>query len=92
MKVKIPDGRIYSINGKRHYVFHTYKRKMIELEGLYHISHYYTNLVIYFGDSLFFSLLKSKSDYGNLIQGEEYNNEYFQCVRQGYDFTYLSKK
>ena len=75
MKVKIPDGRIYSINGKRHYVFHTYKRKMIELEGLYHISHYYTNLVIYFGD------------YGNLIQGEEYNNEYFQCVRQGYDFT-----
>ena len=75
MKVKIPDGRIYSINGKRHYVFHTYKRKMIELEGLYHISPYYTNLLIYF------------ENYQNSIQGEEYNNEYFQCVRQGYDFT-----
>jgi hypothetical protein len=65
----------YTVNGKKHFVFHTYKRKMIELIGLYHISDGYNNLVIYLNES------------GNEVLGSEYNNEYFQAIRQGYDFT-----
>ena len=71
----VVDGR-YQVNGKKHLVFNSYKRKMIILDGLHYISSLESGLVILTGEKT-----------GKLIRGSEYNNEYFQAVRQGYDFT-----
>jgi hypothetical protein len=68
----------YTVNGKKHFVFHTYKRKMIELNGLYHILSNYDTLNV---------CIDIENRICNTISGSEYNNEYFQSVRQGYDFT-----
>jgi surface protein len=77
IKVISPSGNYY-VNGKKHFVFHTYKRKMIELNGLYHILSNYNDLVV---------CNDNENKNCNEILGSEYNNEYFQSVRQGYDFT-----
>ena len=71
----VVDGR-YQVNGKKHLVFNSYKRKMIILDGLHHISTLESGLVILTGEKT-----------GKEIRGSEYNNEYFQAVRQGYYFT-----
>ena len=78
IKVISPSGTYY-VNGKKHLVFHTYKRKMIELNGLYHIGGNYNYLVVCN------DIINNKTC--NEMSGSEYNNEYFQSVRQGYDFT-----
>ena len=63
-------------NLKKYYAFNSYKREMIELEGLYNINfNNINNLVILTQENL------------KIITSQEYNNEYFQAIVQGYDFT-----
>ena len=45
----VVDGR-YQVNGKKHLVFNSYKRKMIILDGLRHISSLESGLVILTGE------------------------------------------
>ena len=63
---------------QRHFAWNKYKRKMIEIIGIYFIGIYYNYLFAY--DE------QKKSYY---CAGEEFNNEYLQSVRQGYEFTYI---
>ena len=62
----------------RHYAWNIYKRKMIEIIGIYYIGYVYSYMLAYNEQNLSYSCL-----------GEEFNNEYFQSVRQGYEFTYI---
>ena len=66
IKVILPNGNYYHVNGKKHFVFHTYKRKMIELNGLYHILSNYNDLVV---------CNDNENKNCNEILGSEYNNE-----------------
>ena len=51
---------------------------MIEIIGIYYIDYVYSYMLAYNEQNLSYSCL-----------GEEFNNEYFQSVRQGYEFTYI---
>jgi hypothetical protein len=51
---------------------------MIEIIGIYYIGYVYSYMLAYNEQNLSYSCL-----------GEEFNNEYFQSVRQGYEFTYI---
>ena len=61
----------------RHCVWNKYKRKMIEIVGLLGIDSFYS----------IFAYNKYNQSYE--CSGEVFNDEYFQSVRQGYEFTFV---
>ena len=62
----------------RHYAWNKYKRKMVEIIDIYHIGYDYNYMLAYNGQNVL-----------NYYAGEEFNDEYLQLVRQGYEFTYI---
>ena len=75
-KPDILDEKIDTSKWKKYYVFNSYKRKMIELDGLYGV---------FLDDSN--KLIVVNQGTVNEISWQEYNNEYFQAIIQGYEFT-----
>ena len=75
-KPDILDEKIDTSKWKKYYVFNSYKRKMIELDGLYNIFLNDINKLIVVNQGTV-----------NEISWQEYNNEYFQAIIQGYEFT-----
>ena len=62
----------------RHYAWNKYKRKMVEIIGIYQIGYDYNYMLAY-----------NEQNVLNYYAGEEFNDEYLQSVRQGYEFTYI---
>ena len=51
---------------------------MVEIIGIYHIGYDYNYMLAY-----------NEQNVLNYYAGEEFNDEYLQSVRQGYEFTYI---
>ena len=71
----------YLSNGlkiEKHFVWNKYKRKMIEILGIYHINSSYSGIYAY-----------NEKNQSYYIEGIKFNNEYFQSVLQKYEFTFI---
>ena len=62
----------------RHYIWNKYKRKMIEILGIYHINNSNSGIYAY-----------NEQNQSYYSEGFKFNNEYFQSVLQKYEFTFI---